>query len=754
MRYLIILIILFIANSVLAQEWSLVTPVKTSSDIRGVYMVDNDTGFVLDKLERRVLKTTDGGYGWERMHYYMSYQPNDLWMTDANNGVICASSGRFYKTTDGFQSYTQITGSSVTTMYSLYFTDPDSGYAAGENGVIMKTTDAGSTWSTLTTGITDLLFNVFFVDDTTGFACGNSGRIIKTTDAGNSWSTLTTGTTSRFYDVFFSDVNNGIAVGAWGNYMKTTDGGATWTSPASPSTQNMYNLRYSAGVLLMLCGNGEILRSSNFGNTWTTINAGPDDHYVAHMNSNGVGFCGGDATLYKTIDYGVSWTLIKANAPHSLLTKVSFADNNHGLSVGYMTTGGNQNAIIRTSDGGHTWTTELVNSSSNAGILGCHILPNGEGAIGGSSGLNAHTNNFGDNFTYGSNQPSVAIRAVWAFSENKYLVGGGYVNSGVYLTEDAGYSWAHSSGGTIQDFYFPSDSVGYAVGDGGAVMKTTDQAATWTPLSTGQFSDYYTVVFLDDSLGYVAGSNGGRKTTDGGQTWTAIFPSGSYIYSLLFITADSGYAVTYGGDVTKTIDGGVTWTPFANGKVDQGLRDAAIVNNEIIAVGSRGDVFVMPLTCLTPLPTPVITQNGDTLFSSASANNQWYNMSGPIAGANDTLHVPSANGEYYVVVEDPFGCVSDSSNHITVVFTGTVDVEGPAWNVYPNPAVSIICVEGVKIREITVLDINGRVIQNVFPNAEKALLDISGQTDGVYFLRITGETDTEIQKVLISSQSD
>lgn len=750
MKYFSLAVIfsLILGNSLFAQEWALINPVKTSSEIRGVYMVSNDTGFALDKLERRVLKTSDGGYSWERMYFYMSYQPNDLWMWDSNNGVICALSGRFYKSTDGFQTYTQIVGGS-TTMYSLYFVDTDTGYAAGENGVIMKTIDAGSSWNALTTGVTDLLFNVFFVDDTTGFACGNSGRIIKTIDAGNSWTTLTTGTSSRFYDVFFSDVNNGIAVGSWGLYMKTTDGGATWTSPTSPTSENMFNLRYSAGVLMMSCGGGVMQRSTDYGNTWTQVTAGSNDHYVTHINSNGVGFSGGDATLYKTTDYGVSWTLLKGGAPHSLLTKVSFADDNHGLAVGYMTTGGNQNAIIRTSDGGNTWTTELVNSSSNAGLLGCHILANGEGAIGGSSGRNAHTNDFGDVLTYGSSQPSVAIRAVWAFSESKYIVGGGYVNSGIYLTETSGSSWTHTVGGTIQDFYFPSDSVGYAVGDGGAVMKTTDQAATWTPLSTGQFSDYYTVFFIDDSLGYVAGSNGGRKTVDGGQNWTAIFPSGSYIQSLIFLTPDSGYAVTYGGDVTKTIDGGTTWTPFANGVTDQGLMDATIANNKIVAVGSRGDVFLLPLTCLTPISTPIISLSNDTLFSSSGVNNQWYNASGLIAGANDPYYIPTASGEYYVIVEDPYGCTSDSSNHVTIVITN-IAAQSNEVTIYPNPSSGIFYIEGFQIQAIEVRDINGRIILKETPMEDKTSINLKGQTEGLYLIRVIGEDCTVVKKVVYS----
>jgi len=737
---------LLIANVINAQEWSLVTPIKNTSELRGVYMATNDTGFVLDKMEQRILKTYDGGHSWERMSFYLSSQPYDLWMWDANNGIISAASGRFYKTTDGFQTYTTIISGS-TKMFSLYFVDADTGYAAGDNGVIMKTTNAGSAWSPLTTGITDLLFNVYFVDDTTGFACGNSGRIIKTIDAGNSWTTLTTDTTTRFYDIYFSDTNNGIAVGAFGLYMKTFDGGANWTSPTNPTNKNIFNLCSSAGVLMALCADGVMLRSTNNGDSWTNVSAGTKDHYVAHINNNGVGISGGKEAVYKTTNYGANWTLLKDGAPHSLLSKVSFADDHHGIAVGYKETGGLRNAIIRTSDGGNTWITELSNTASNAGLLGCHLLANGEGAIGGSGGQNAHTNNYGDDFTYGSNKPSVAIRAVWAFSETKYLVGGGYINSGIYLTTNGGSSWTHTPGGTIQDFFFPSDSVGYAVGDNGTVMKTIDQGTSWTSLSTGQTSHYYTAFFLNDSLGYIGGSNGGRKTIDGGQNWTAIPSMGSFIQSLIFFTVDSGYAVTYGGNVRKTIDGGANWTTFASGVVDQGLQDAEAVNNKIIAVGSRGDVFILPLNCFNPIATPTIIQSNDSLLSSASTNNQWYNLTGPISGANNSYYVPITDGEYYTIVEDSYGCSSDSSNHIIVVVTSISNINNTI-TLFPNPSSSTFYLEGLYIKAIEIRNMNGRLIQQQFPNVDNASIDLTGNPKGIYLIKIIGVENVVVKKVV------
>ena len=655
-----LVVLLFVSELLSAQQWTLVTPVKNTSKIKSVWMMNDSTCYAIDMMEHRILKTSDGGNSWKRMYYYMSSQPYDLWMFNDSAGIICASSGYIYKSSDGFETYTLVT-TAQGNLYSMWFTSDTVGYATGESGKILKTTNGGSSWTLLSTGVTDLWFNIFFVDDTTGYACGNSGRIIKTTDAGANWNSLTTNTTTRITDVYFSDLSNGIAVGSGGLMLKTTDAGANWVPVTSPTTQYIFNITRSGSTLTAACAGGILLRSTDMGSSWTASAFGSRDHYMAHFDSSGKGFTGSDACMYSTTNAGIAWGLHQGGAPNSALNKVSFADNNIGVAVGMM---GINNAVIRTTNGGHSWSTISVNTSSSSGILGVHLLPDGSGCLGGSSGLNAHTGNYGLTFSYPSIRPSVAVRACWAFDENNYILGGGYINAGIYKTTNGGATaFTYTSGGNIYDFWFPSDSVGYAVGEGGAVMKTTDQATTWTSLTTGFFGDLQSVYFLNDSLGFVAGS-GTRKTTDGGATWTAIFPAGTTIMSIFFCTPDSGYAVTYGGDVVKTTDGGINWTTITGGLVDQSVNDAALVNGYIIAVGGMGDVYTMKLFNCDDQPTPIISLNGDTLFSSEQTGNQWYNSSGMIPGATDNYFVSTVNDYYYLINTTDFGCISDSSNII------------------------------------------------------------------------------------------
>jgi photosystem II stability/assembly factor-like uncharacterized protein len=573
-------------------------------------------------------------------------------------------------------------------------------------------------------------------------------------------------------------------------------------------------------VLTAACAGGVLLRSSDSGNTWTAQTVGTKDHYMASFNSNGIGFVGSDASMSKTMNFGNSWSLHQGGMAHSKLNKVSFANDSVGVAVGWMTTGGIYNAIVRTTNGGHSWSNILANSASNSGILGVHLLPDGTGCLGGSSGLNAHTINYGQNFSYGANRPTVAVRAVWAFDENNYVLGGGYINAGIYRTTNGGATaFSYTPGGNIYDFWFPSDSVGYAVGEGGIVMKTSNQGANWTTLTTGFFGNLNTVFFLNDSVGFISGS-GSHKTTNGGATWTPIYPAGTTVVSIFFFTPDSGYAVTYGGDVVKTIDGGANWSFVTGGLTDQGVNDAAMVDGYIIAVGNMGDVYSLKMfdcdTYPTPLitlsndtiysnqifdnqwynssglipgatgnfivstendyyysiatssygcvsdtsniidrpcsivPTPSITQSGDTLFSDALSGNQWYNSSGPIVGATTNYYIPIVSGDYFVIVTNTFGCTSDSSDLYPFVVSSLSETAYSEFVIFPVPAGKWLNIEckTQNVVFVSIIGLDGRVWRHFSSQSYSFNTDVSALCNGVYILQLE-TNDSIIRKRIV-----
>ena len=89
---------------------------------------------------------------------------------------------------------------------------------------------------------------------------------------------------------------------------------------------------------------------------------------------------------------------------------------------------------------------------------------------------------------------------------------------------------------------------------------------------------------------------------------------------------------------------------------------------------------------VNPKPAkPVISLSGAVFTSSASIGNQWYNFSGPIAGATGTSLVATSIGTYYCIVTIN-GCKSDTSNRIDVDEGIDNVYDANAWQLYPNPA--------------------------------------------------------------------
>jgi photosystem II stability/assembly factor-like uncharacterized protein len=74
-------------------------------------------------------------------------------------------------------------------------------------------------------------------------------------------------------------------------------------------------------------------------------------------------------------------------------------------------------------------------------------------------------------------------------------------------------------GNILEDVTMIDESVSFAAGRGGTIIKTTNGGITWTILPTGTLRDIYSLFFFDANLGYAVGDTGLiLKTNDGGLT--------------------------------------------------------------------------------------------------------------------------------------------------------------------------------------------------------------------------------------------
>jgi len=142
------------------------------------------------------------------------------------------------------------------------------------------------------------------------------------------------------------------------------------------------------------------------------------------------------------------------------------------------------------------------------------------------------------------------------------------------LVPDGGQGWywqmpqpAGGFGG-LSALAFPDAGNVWAVGDGGVILHSTDDGATWDSQSAPTSADLWSASFPDDQHGWVCGGSaagtGGDVilgTTNGGTSWLDQTPAGlkDSLTNASFVSATHGWVATAGGDILKTSDGGATW---------------------------------------------------------------------------------------------------------------------------------------------------------------------------------------------------
>lgn len=301
---------------------------------------------------------------------------------------------------------------------------------------------ANAQWTQQTSGTTKNLWGISFINQNLGFVCGDTGTILKTTDGGVTWLPKNSGTTYQLSGLQFVDANIGYCSSfsdAGGILIKTSDGGTTWNdiSLNVSGAHSGGGWFVSADTGFMALGNSsyansKILRTVNGGVSWDTVYNGGSGWisflHFPHRN-NGYATVSGSNVL-KTTDGGDSWTLLNNIGGNLWMSGVYFLDQDTGfVGGGDFNTGGG--SIFKTNDGGSTWQT--LNTLFYTSVM------------------------------------------VFTTSQTCYAIGGDSTMNvkNIIKTTDAGVNWASdlTAAYNLNNIAFPTTNIGYAVGDGGKILK-------------------------------------------------------------------------------------------------------------------------------------------------------------------------------------------------------------------------------------------------------------------------------------------
>ena len=161
---------------------------------------------------------------------------------------------------------------------------------------------------------------------------------------------------------------------------------------------------------------------------------------------------------------------------------------------------------------------------------------------------------------------------------------------------------------------------------------------------------------------------------------------------------------------------------------------------------------------LSTVAAPQITQNGDSLISSATAGNQWYLNGLVISGATDPIYQASKEGNYYTKVTDTTsGCIQ-TSNTIDYVLTAVDTVAAPkGLLVTPNPTTGILNISfTVDVSADLTFELYNvlgqQLYKQVYPSyigSYSGQLNLGNFADGVYLLKIVHGSNVTVKKILL-----
>jgi len=261
--------------------------------------------------------------------------------------------------------------------------------------------------------------------------------------------------------------------------------GLGWYNPSSSSLPasagnhaiDLYFMNADSGLVITKYygPNSDVLITTDGGQTWAHDTVLPSLNCI-YADNYGLYLGGDNGVLYKaTISAsGLNYTSLTSGTTSDIYD-IYFTSATDGYLVG-------EGGLIRkTTNGGTSWTSPVV-SGLYHDFNAVHFTTPSTGYVVGTmnifQGFIAKTVSGGQ--VFGTLTPTISV---------------------------------------MQDIHFPTQNVGYAVGKGGLVYKTTD-GTNFNLVSSGTTDHINAVYFLNADTGFIVGSNGLiKKTLDGGSNW-------------------------------------------------------------------------------------------------------------------------------------------------------------------------------------------------------------------------------------------
>ncbi|MDQ7054170.1 MAG: YCF48-related protein [candidate division KSB1 bacterium] len=480
-------------------------------------LVPHPDGAFFALTPKTLYRSTDDGYTWQVIRNAELFQTMEELAIDPQNGDIFVASLRLF------------------------------------DGVISQSTDNGQTWQKFANEELDKIWGIhdLAVSPTSGalFLASERAGVFRSDDRGKSWQPVNSGLSATEImavavhpegDVFIA-TGKDSSFSVLDRYVyRSSNEGETWTRVHINSVEaTSFVFTPWGDIFAGLAGNG-ILRSSNGGQSWQTMNNGLRSLYVFDMSVKdedriyAVTHCAG---VFISHDRGVTWEPINADLSYLAILSLSINSIN-----GQVFAGSHCGGIFRSTDNGLTWTwtglqgaqvTSLTSNLDGQIFAGTSYLGLGaSGDVYRSSDNGATWQNISPDNDFFLSLAFDADGNLYAGTGFFQLCGFSFCDYGdIYRSSDNGVNWKRVAN-KLDDHVFA-----LAAHPNGRIFAGTREGLYRS------FGEFWHKILKEDTRSLLAdpstgdlfvGTHAGiRRTSDEGETWTSLLDwSDDYTWAL------------------------------------------------------------------------------------------------------------------------------------------------------------------------------------------------------------------------------
>jgi photosystem II stability/assembly factor-like uncharacterized protein len=281
-------------------------------------------------------------------------------------------------------------------------------------------------------------------------------------------------------------------------------------------------------------------------------------------------------------------------------------------TIGYI--GGNQNTLLKTTNGGQTWNPITPQGITTIGdITSLDFVTENVGFITLSTFNVYKTTDGGTSWTSLQDLSSCFNEGMYFTDENNGFIGGSGCFSGEIINKLNANQWSTAtinaanlnSSNRIVGFDFLPNIFGLAASTSGYILRTTDQGENWDTISTSASANPLTdVLIVNANLCYASYETentgfGLYISTDGGLSWQEDINSATFFYPNFFALHKSGNDKIYVGGKPSSSSGGLIYENIGDGvnwnytSVDTTINDFSSHSDSVVfGVGDNGYIIV------------------------------------------------------------------------------------------------------------------------------------------------------------------